>query len=312
MRSRPTASSSATGRCRRSTASTSTSRPAPCSACWGPTGPASRRPSASSRRSQPRDAGTARVAGFDVRARAAAGAAGDRRRRPEARLRPRGHGPREPRPAGRALRDRATLAPARATSCSSASGSPTPPTARPRPTRGGMQRRLDVALGLDPPPAGAVPRRADDRARPRGAGADVGRDRAPGARGADDDPAHHALPRGGRPARLAAGDRRPRADRRARDAGRAQGRTGRRRRAGRAGERATAGPRRPRWSASAGWARCWSRAARCTPARPTARRRSPPCWRRSRPTGCAPRRSRSRGRRWTTSICVTPAGPTSA
>ncbi len=35
-------------------------------------------------------------------------------------------------------------------------------------------------------------------------------------RGADDDPAHDALPRGGRPARLAAGDRRPRPHRRRR------------------------------------------------------------------------------------------------
>ena len=45
-----------------------------------------------------------------------------------------------------------------------------------------------------------------------------------------------------------------------------------------------------RWSASAGWARCWSRAARCTRARPTARRRSRPCWPRWRRTGCARRR----------------------
>ena len=43
---------------------------------------------------------------------------------------------------------------------------------------GGMQRRLDVALGLVHRPAGAVPRRADDRPRPRGARRDVGGDRA--------------------------------------------------------------------------------------------------------------------------------------
>ena len=86
----------------------------------------------------------------------------------------------------------------------------------------------------DPPPAGAVPRRADDRAGPGGARGAVGRDRAARARGADDDPAHHPLPRGGRPARLAARDRRPRADRRPRHAGRAEGRTAGRHGAGRA------------------------------------------------------------------------------
>ena len=75
-----------------------------------------------------------------------------------------------------------------------------------------------------PRAAGAVPGRAHDRAGPRGAHGDVGRDRAARARGADDDPAHDALPRGGRPARLPDRDRRPRPDRRARDAGRAQGR----------------------------------------------------------------------------------------
>ena len=111
---------------------------------------------------------------------------------------------------------------------------------------GGMQRRLDVAMGLIHRPAGAVPRRAHHRARPRGARADVGRDRAALPRGRHDDPAHDPLPRGGRPPRLAARDRRPRADRRRRHAGRAQeraagrhdpGRARRRRRPGRTGAR---------------------------------------------------------------------------
>ena len=94
------------------------------------------------------DSGHARAwPGYDVLTRPAEGAAGDRRRRPEARLRPRGHGPREPGAAGRALRDRRRPG-ARAASCSSASGSPTPPTAQVKTYSGGMQRRLDVALGL--------------------------------------------------------------------------------------------------------------------------------------------------------------------
>ena len=50
------------------------------------------------------DSGEARVAGHDVLARARARAARDRRRRPEARLRPRGDRPREPRAPGRDLR----------------------------------------------------------------------------------------------------------------------------------------------------------------------------------------------------------------
>ena len=43
---------------------------------------------------------------------------------------------------------------------------------------GGMKRRLDVALGLVHRPRVALPRRADDRSRPRGARGDVGRARA--------------------------------------------------------------------------------------------------------------------------------------
>ena len=68
---------------------------------------------------------------------------------------------------------------------------------RPTPAACSAARRGD---GPHPPPAGAVPRRADHRPRPGGARADVGGDRAARARGGHDDPAHHALPRGGRPA----------------------------------------------------------------------------------------------------------------
>ena len=64
---------------------------------------------------------------------------------------------------------------------------------------GGMQRKLDVAMGLVHSPAGPVPGRADDRSRPRGPRRHVGRDRAPRRRGGPHHPAHHALPRRGRP-----------------------------------------------------------------------------------------------------------------
>ena len=63
-----------------------------------------------------------------------------------------------------------------------------------------------------------VPRRADDRARPRGPRRAVGRDRPAHPRRRADDPAHDPLPRGGRPARRPAGDRRPGPDRGPRDA----------------------------------------------------------------------------------------------
>ena len=43
---------------------------------------------------------------------------------------------------------------------------------------GGMRRRLDVGLGIVHRPAGALPRRADDRSRSPGQGEDVGGDHA--------------------------------------------------------------------------------------------------------------------------------------
>ena len=48
---------------------------------------------------------------------------------------------------------------------------------------GGMQRRLDIAMGLLHRPERALPRRADDRARPGGARRHVGGDRPARARG---------------------------------------------------------------------------------------------------------------------------------
>ena len=44
---------------------------------------------------------------------------------------------------------------------------------------GGMRRKLDVAMGLDPPADRPVPRRADHRARPGGTRGAVGGDRPP-------------------------------------------------------------------------------------------------------------------------------------
>ena len=87
---------------------------------------------------------------------------------------------------------------------------------------GGMQRRLDIAMGLlhrpqvlflDEPTTGLDPE----------ARAEMWHEiERLAARGADDDPAHHPLPGGGRPARLAPGDRRSRPRRRRGHARRAQ------------------------------------------------------------------------------------------
>ena len=76
---------------------------------------------------------------------------------------------------GRALRHHAAPSSRRgSTSCSSASASPTPPGGRSRPTPAACSGGSTSRSGLDPPPAGAVPRRAHHRPRPRGARADVG------------------------------------------------------------------------------------------------------------------------------------------
>ena len=85
-----------------------------------------------------------------------------------------------------------------AASCSSASTSSTPPAASRRPTRaacaGGWTSRRARR-----PPAGALPRRADDGPGPAQPPRPVGDDR--GARGRGHDrPAHHPVPRRGRPA----------------------------------------------------------------------------------------------------------------
>ena len=63
---------------------------------------------------------------------------------------------------------------------------------------GGMRRRLDLAAALVGRAAGAVPRRADHRARPAQPARHVGGHRRPGAR-RHDAAAHHPVPRGGRP-----------------------------------------------------------------------------------------------------------------
>ena len=126
---------------------------------------------------------------------------------------------------------------------------------------GGMQRRLEIAMGLAAPPAGAVPRRADDGPRSGGAGADVARDRAARCRGADDDPADHALPRGGRSPRLDARDHRSRQGRGAGNAQRAQERASRRRHPGRARRRRRLQGERRAWAASPVSARSRSTAA---------------------------------------------------
>ena len=88
-----------------------------------------------------------------------------------------------------------------------------------RPRRGGTAHRAHLlrrhaaqarrGRGARAPAAGAVPGRADHRSRSRGARRHVGRDRAPRRRRGPHHPAHHALPRGGRQAGPAAGDRRP-------------------------------------------------------------------------------------------------------
>ena len=177
------------------------------------------------------------------RPRGAAGADGDRPLRPVRGGRREPDRPREPvdvRPALPAVeRARHARAP---TSCSSSSSSTTPPTASRKTYSGGMRRRLDLAARADRPAAPALPRRADDRARPAQPARHVGRDPRPGARGRDA-AADDAVPRGGRRARERDRGRRPRQDHRPRHGRRAQ--VAGRRRADR-GRRRTTAPSSPR------------------------------------------------------------------
>ena len=196
---RGTGLSSASRRWRRSTASTSRSPTAPCTACSARTAPA-----------RPRRCGCYHAA---------------RRRRRRARTSPGSTSPRDP----QEVRRRIGLAGQYAAvdeiltgrqnlelfgGCSTSAG------AGPSVRATELLERFDLADAADkgvkstaaacgagstwPPsmilaPAGAVPRRADDRARPARPQRGLGRDPGPGDRrhhGA----AHHAVPRGGRPA----------------------------------------------------------------------------------------------------------------
>ena len=138
------------------------------------------------------------------------------------------------------------------------------PAGRPQPggraARGVRHRRRrreagEVLLGRHAPaarhrgqhrghPAADVPRRADHRARPALAQPGVG-DRPGAGRRGDDDPALHAVPRGGRPARRRHRRDRPRPGHRRGHARAPQGVGGRRGPAGPAGRRRAAAPRRP-------------------------------------------------------------------
>ena len=169
----------------------------------------------------PPTAGTARVGGHDIVHEGAGRARVDRRRAAGGRARPAADRPRAHAPADDAAgRPEARAPRAAATSCSSASGSPTRPTARCGGYSGGMKRRLDLALALVHRPRDPVPRRADDRAGSAEPLGHVAGGRAAGARGRRDRVPHHAVPRGGRRAGRPHRDHRPRQDRRRRHAGR--------------------------------------------------------------------------------------------
>ena len=76
---------------------------------------------------------------------------------------------------------------------------PTPPTASSKTYSGGMRRRLDLAASARRRPAGAVPRRADDRARPAQPHRRCGTSSASSSRDGTTRAADHPVPRGGRP-----------------------------------------------------------------------------------------------------------------
>ena len=139
-----------------------------------------------------------------------------------------------------------------------------------------------------------LPRRADDRPRSGGARRDVGRGRAAGGRGEPDDPAHDALPRGGRPARRARRDRQPRQGRGAGHARRAEGRPARRahHHRPRGPRRAPAMPRCPSCTSSRARRSSPPRAGSCAPACRTAPRRFPSFSRRSTSRASPSHRSR--------------------
>ena len=99
---------------------------------------------------------------------------------------------------------------------------------RPTGTYSGGSGAASTSASASSTARAAVPRRADDRPRPAGAGADVGRDPRPPRERHDRLP-HDPLSRGGRRAGRPAGDHRPRQDRRRGHSRRAQA-PGRRRR----------------------------------------------------------------------------------
>ena len=188
---------------------------APSSGCWGRTAPASP-PTVRilTTLSRP-DSGSARVAGLDVladpvRVRHAIGVVGQKHGR-----RPRGHRPREPRAPGRALRHHGPELERRVDESLERFGLADAATGIGQDLLGrhaAAARRRD---GPAPPPAGAVPRRADDRARPRGARRRCGR-RSRGWRARSGMTillTTHYLEEADRLA-VAARDRRPRPDRR--------------------------------------------------------------------------------------------------
>ena len=173
---RRTFKSRRSARSRRSVASTSASARARSSASSARTGPARRRRCGCSRRCSRPPSGEATVAGADLRREPAAGPRADRLRPPGRLDRSGRDRPRRARHPGPAVRHEQADGPgARGRGARGA---------RPR---GGRRSHDEHLLGRDeaparrrprhrPPAGGAVPRRADDRPRPAGARADVGRD----------------------------------------------------------------------------------------------------------------------------------------